>query len=92
MKDTNFTPGKWMVCEDDFGEPFVENESGDPVCEVCGTTDDARLIAAAPDLYEALVECVDRIDTFYGPPGSNRIDHELIVRARAALAKAKGET
>lgn len=91
MKDTNFTPGKWTVCEDVFGE-YVVNESGDHVCEVCSTTDDARLIAAAPDLYEALVECVDRIDTFYGPPGSNNIDRELIERAHAAMAKAKGET
>lgn len=55
-------------------------------------TDDAHLIAAAPDLYEALAECVDRIDTFYGPPGSNHIDRELIARARAALAKAREET
>lgn len=51
----------------------------------------ARQFAAAPDLYEALAGCVDRIDTFQGPPGSNRIDRELIARARAAIAKAKGE-
>lgn len=51
----------------------------------------AQQFAAAPDLYEALAECVDRIDTFYGPPGSNHIDHELIIRARAVLAKARGE-
>src|SRR5690606_24407977 len=40
-----------------------------------------RLRAAAQVLYEALAECVDRVDTFYGPLGSNRI-----ARARAALA------
>ena len=51
----------------------------------------ARQFAAAPDLYEALAECVDLIDSFYGPPGSNRIDRELIARARAALEKARGE-
>lgn len=50
------------------------------------------LRAAAQDLYEALDECVYEIDTRYGPPGSNRIDRELIERARAAMAKAKGET
>ena|SRR5690606_29610049 len=49
-----------------------------------------RFRAAAQDLCEALAECVDRIDTFYGPPGSNRIDRELIARVRAALAKARG--
>lgn len=51
----------------------------------------ARQFAAAPDLYKALTECVDRIDTFYGPPGSNHIDRELIARALAALGKARGE-
>lgn len=51
-----------------------------------------RLRAAAQDLCEVLDECVYEIDTRYGPPGSNRIDRELIARARAALAKAKGET
>lgn len=51
----------------------------------------ARQFAAAPELYEALVECVDRIDTFYGPSGTNHIDRKLITRARAVLAKARGE-
>ena len=52
-----------------------------------------RLRAAAQDLCEALAECVYDIDTRYGgPPGSNNIDRELIERAYAAMAKAKGET
>src|SRR5690606_26983943 len=42
-----------------------------------------RLRAVVRDLCEVLEECVDEIDTFYGPPGSNRIDRELIARARA---------
>lgn len=50
-----------------------------------------RLRAVVQDLCEVLEECVDEIDTFYGPPGSNRIDRELIARARAVLAKARGE-
>lgn len=54
--------------------------------------DIAALESINAELVEALAECVDRIDTFYGPPGSNHIDRELIARARAALAKAKGET
>ena len=106
MKDTNFTPGKWTVCEDAFGK-YVVNESGDHVCEICGTAADARLMrerdearaeverlrAVVRDLCEVLDECVYNIDTRYGgPPGSNNIDRELIERAQAAMAKAKGET
>lgn len=43
------------------------------------------------ELYEVFEECIDLIDTFYGPPGSNNIDRDLIVRARAILAKVRGE-
>lgn len=47
--------------------------------------DDARLIAAAPDLYEALQEIVDATDT-----GWEHLD-ATFTRARAALKKARGE-
>ena len=51
-----------------------------------------RLRAAVRDLCEVLDECVYDIDTRYGgPPGSNNIDRELIERAYAALAKARGK-
>lgn len=53
--------------------------------------DIAALESINAELVEVLAECVDRIDTFYGPPGSNHIDRELIARARAVLAKARGE-
>lgn len=49
-----------------------------------------RLRAVVQDLCEVLDECVFEIDGHYGGP-PNRIDHELIERARAALAKARGE-
>jgi len=52
-----------------------------------------KLRAVVQDLCEVLDECVYDIDTRYGgPPGSNNIDRELIERAQAAMAKAKGET
>ena len=44
----------------------------------------ARLIAAAPELYEALVNLMDFL--FHG-----KKDRQMILRARAALAKARGE-
>jgi len=44
---------------------------------------DARLIAAAPDLLAALEDVVQMYQPAYDPP--------FIERARAAIAKAKGE-
>lgn len=52
----------------------------------------AHLIAAAPELYEALEEMVER----YAPGYHDCIDNGLpeceICNARAALAKARGES
>ena len=44
----------------------------------------ARLIAAAPELYEALVDLIGFV--FHG-----KKDRQAILRATAALAKARGE-
>lgn len=46
----------------------------------------ARLIAAAPDLLEALEDCIDRFVTAF--PAAEQ--YEPIIKARAAIAKAKG--
>lgn len=46
----------------------------------------ARLIAAAPELYEALKELVSTIDAL-GTQGGNKME-----RARAAIAKAEGRS
>jgi len=48
--------------------------------------DDARLISAAPDLYEALQEIVDAADG----TGWDQLD-ATFTRARAALKQARGE-
>jgi hypothetical protein len=50
--------------------------------------DDARLIAAAPDLLAALEEFVAVTDGFDGEP----MIGPVLGRARAAIAKAKGES
>ena len=85
------TPGPWEI---DFGYNriiksigpcFPDEYAGSAWLEV--TEEDARLIAAAPDLLEALRDCLRRIDDAdetYGP------DH-AVTKARAAIAKATGE-
>lgn len=46
------------------------------------TEANARLIAAAPDLLEALEQCVEKLWT---------TDKETVEKARAAIAKARGK-
>lgn len=63
---------------------------------------DARLIAAAPDLLAALEECADALEEelaarylglldYPSVKADYDIDMEAVQRARAAIAKAKGE-
>jgi hypothetical protein len=67
--------------------------AGSPVCEVYGVEDDdcvanARLIAAAPELLEALQQCLQHIEldeSMHGRPfGAGNV-------AREAIKKATGE-
>ena len=102
-----FTPGPWVVAgnEEKFegvtiaivGEVRVAKPTpGIPGGNYRDThwgfdEDDAKLIAAAPDLYEAL-QCFSphRIGT------GNSLNHETLAaawaKAQAALAKAKGKS
>jgi hypothetical protein len=54
---------------------------------------DARLIAAAPDLLEALEDAVAVMARNITPKPDVHDDHpwSKLVKARAAIAKAKGE-
>jgi len=91
--ETKHTPGPWSVFEDKENETGivkgynVESAAGEIVgCEgICGGSNDeanARLIAAAPDLLEA----VDRLLTWN--TGGQRA--EDVAFARQAYAKAVG--
>lgn len=91
---TEFTPGPWSVY--DVGEfPGVDSDSGESII-VWGDNGDesgvrgmanAHLISAAPELYEAL-------DNILQNTLSNQSERGQIavMKARAALAKARGET
>jgi hypothetical protein len=95
-KETKFTPGPWKwwtSCswkrlkttdrnETVVLEPYASRSDNHPDCMVSDA--DMALIAAAPELYEALQRALDMVDTDYGPPNWDWI--------RGVLKKARGET
>jgi len=92
MNATKWTPGPW-VAEQKGTRVLAKDDRITIVCEVTGsvsnktTTADAALIAAAPELYDALrlLEDVER------NCGGLAIFQAAMCKARAALAKARGE-
>lgn len=90
------TPGPWQYDEVE-GFVFAVSDGGladRDICEVSeidGSAEDfaavanARLICAAPDLLVVLGALADRIEMCW--PGANG---ELVLAARAAIAKARG--
>ena len=102
MNEPRFTPGPWEFLEayshdDEYSasRPLtVCSDSNDDLANVFSSNDstvsiardqaiaNAHLIAAAPDLYEALAVVVQEWGRPYSPDWN---------RARAALAKARGE-
>ena len=92
------TPGPWHTNTDEMarwpeqvgccplvGRPFSIAAGVNNVA-AASTAEDALLIAAAPDLLEALREVVSDIDA-----GCAAVRLDLVAKARAALAKAQGE-
>ena len=103
MNDTNqtkpgFTPGPWKRvwrkgCEIRPSYYVIEHgQSGEVVCETDNDEPnqyhDACLIAASPDLYEALDKLVAELDAIR--PDAMDEDMDSMPAARAALAKARG--
>ncbi|WP_372362864.1 hypothetical protein ACCQ10_09210 [Xanthomonas sp. NCPPB 1325] len=75
--------------------PWIVDQAGSPVLtgEIhCRSESEARLLAAAPELYEALDHC----ETLLMRYEINRVDgdaiaDEALTTIRAAMAKARGE-
>ncbi len=104
------TPGPWIVKEDDFQAEFVittqqrQDESKVPICGIDVYFDgqigieqqaNVNLIAAAPELLEALKDAMSLIEALM--PGVRHIplqDYAALnntpLKARAAIAKAGG--
>ena len=94
---SGFTKGQWAVGEyDDFSESYTVIQDGSrregrgyvvtvDICEGASEAN-AKLIAAAPDLLEALEEILDGY--LYGCDMKTK--RENIKKANAAIAKARG--
>ena len=94
---TEFTLYPWKVLEitgsDGVCGVYADAENAFVALTVSGPNKkaNARLIAAAPELYEALRDFFENPD-FVCTVGGNPIRVEaMMARARAALAKARGE-
>lgn len=97
MSETKHTPGPWHVGEvaildRDTGQErpdphsaWVHNDGSFEVSLISSDASaDARLIAAAPDMLEALIDLVKEASEYY--------EGGKLGAARAAVAKATGET
>lgn len=93
-----WTPGPWRVSTSGLG---IIGQGLHKVCSLLaktkGTRDaDAALIAAAPDLYEALKDAAEELravanQEFYDLYGASVSAADVLPKISAALAKARGE-
>ena len=100
---SEFTKGPWVSypphSEKDFLNSAIVNIESEYGCHVCSTTiykrtfkeikANAHLIAAAPEMYEALEEALSMIER--QPDFNDDGDGLLISRCKQALVKARGE-
>ncbi|WP_157952786.1 hypothetical protein [Agrobacterium pusense] len=97
--EVKHTPGPWeLVSLSGYGSPFSirmpylsNNKDAPPThygVQSIRRREDAHLIAAAPDLLEALIDCVGRFTEAF-PAAEN---YEPIQKARAAIARAEGRS
>lgn len=91
MSETKFTPAPWVLEPTPSGLA-VEVFSGDDF--ICRTRiKDGALIAAAPDLYAALERVLSEMQEMAARSDLISDDEALAMNeARAALARARGET
>lgn len=99
-RERTFTPGPWFADlhneRRDGGRfyVFITASGLVPVCAVTSGVEgygrdegraNATLLAAAPDLYEALAGCIEHLEWSTPQGGQAHVD------AQAALAKAQGK-
>ena len=100
MSESKHTPGPWMATMANMittANAHMElatvwaNPSRVHVPEEEAEAN-ARLMAAAPDLLGSIVSLVDILDDYINARGDIDLDSLTLQPARAAIAKAKGET
>jgi len=96
MSEVNFTKGPWRRGFKNIG--YVQAENGVVVAKcqrltsLCNLQANAHLIAAAPELYEALRMAANDLNTAaHFLPDTGLALLETVKQAHAALAKARGE-
>ena len=85
------TPGPWVGFVDNDIYSVMPAMRPGTICEYIANPGDASLIAAAPDLLEALRAFVDNCPYYKSDDGSPFVWHRIFREARAAIAKATGE-
>ena len=93
---TTFTPGPWGFCfQSVYPEwAIVSTAGGSVIANVnadCRQNANARLIAAAPDMYAALVRTERMINWMDGDDRAGLVPDGLYEAICAALARANGE-
>jgi len=97
---SEYTKGPWTVNKE-FGMQGMIEADQHPVAATCGYASpkgreaNANLIAAAPELFEALVNITDRYIALVssGDCGFwDEEDEDQVIKAKEAIAKAKGES
>lgn len=92
MKEFKGTAGPWEIMDDDGELKIVQSGSVEygrgwkiysDICSEVSGQDNAKLIAAAPELLEALIKLVDVVDDMVHGPSTDA--------AHAAINKALGE-
>jgi hypothetical protein len=98
----SYTPGPWAIEKDSKDIVKVRAYATVATCTTAGLWDskrtqvispeecmaNARLIAAAPELLEALEFALAALEDVFG---KNKVDVGAINTARAAIAKARGQ-
>jgi len=101
MLTNTHTPGPWTHSEEQGGYMIQVERDAQPIARVAWFDQEAnaRLIAAAPELLEALGEAISTLETCDVPEMANEGDtvfwlerqSAAIYKARTAIAKARGE-
>lgn len=94
--NTKHTPGPWEAVEIGVIAQKITSHGNFYICSLIDPENEedkanARLIAAAPELLEALKQIANHFDMDgYGPDAWKKLALEMAETARAAIARAEG--